>query len=109
MQVGLSDNVDLAWLQGHLLNEAAALHVLVQAGMRPRDAREILQLRVLDTSASANVRVDLRGDATFWINDLETDEMYRCAGLPESCSDSSMRLCRCTCDNVILSRTKWEG
>ena len=79
MQVGLSDNVDLAWLQGHLLNEVVALDALVRAGMRPTDARAVLQLRVQDTSASATVRVNLTGDATFWLNDLESDEPYKCA------------------------------
>jgi hypothetical protein len=79
VQVLLEDNIDLAWLQGHLLQDLQAIESLAEAGMHPDDAQRILQLRAHDKSGRASVRVNLTGDATFWLNDLEKDSVYRSA------------------------------
>jgi hypothetical protein len=77
MQVDLRDNLDVAWLQDVLLRDAKVLHALRSAGFHAQDAMEVLQLRAYDESHAASVRVDLSGEACFWLNDLESDKSYQ--------------------------------
>lgn len=75
----MRDNLDLAWLQDVLLRDASQVQSLVAAGLHPQDAMRVLHLRAHDESERASVRVDLSGEASFWLNDLESDATYKCA------------------------------
>jgi hypothetical protein len=78
MQVSVADNINSATLQSMLLSDAKLAESLHAAGMHPVDAMSILRLRALDHSSNPAIRLDLRAEHCFWLNDLEKDETYRC-------------------------------
>ena len=78
VQVPLDDNLDLSWLQGFLLQDLKSMSSLVHAGVESDVAQQVLQLRAHDQSSRTAVRVNLTSEASFWLNDLEKDSMYRC-------------------------------
>jgi hypothetical protein len=78
LKVSTVDNIDLAWLQSHLLQDLQSIETLVDAGLHPTDASKVLMLRADEGAGKTNVRVNLTGDSTFWLNDIESDEIYRC-------------------------------
>lgn len=89
VQVPLDDNLDLAWLQGVLLQDARSMASLVEIGLNADTAQRVLQLRAHDQSGRTAVRVNLTSEATFWLNDLERDSMYKCAAAAMCCQCSS--------------------
>jgi hypothetical protein len=95
MQVDLRDNLDTAWLQDVLLRDARVLHALRSAGLHAQDAMKVLQLRALDESNTASVRVDISGNSSFWLNDLESDKSYQFGPLLMSMAVDICKETRC--------------
>ena len=96
MQISTADNVDLAWLQEHLLRDQRLSAALVDAGVPAEDASKLLQLRAHDKTIQADVRVNLTGSECFWLNDIENDAPYKCATL--RCPDNGCLACHDTCN-----------
>jgi hypothetical protein len=71
--------VDLGWLLDHMRQDLLAIEALSDAGLQPQDAQRVLHLRAHDKAGQSTVRVNLTGEETFWLNDLERDDVYRCA------------------------------
>lgn len=77
MQIETVENINFAVLESVLLRDAMSVAALNAAGLHPSDARAMLSLRAHDRSAQPSVRLDLRSEACFWLNDLEKDPVYR--------------------------------
>lgn len=77
MQVDTDENINFAVLESVLLRDALSVATMHRAGLHAQDARAVLGLRAHDQSAKPSVRLDLRSDTCFWLNDLEKDSAYR--------------------------------
>lgn len=77
VQIETVENINFAVLESVLLRDAMSVAALNAAGLHPGDARAMLSLRAHDRSAQPSVRLDLRTEACFWLNDLEKDPVYR--------------------------------
>lgn len=77
VQIETVENINFAVLESVLLRDALSVAALHAAGMHSEDARAILSLRAHDQSTQPVVRLDLRSETCFWLNDLEKDPAYR--------------------------------
>jgi hypothetical protein len=85
------DLVELTKLQDVLLHDTKLQTSLLAAGFHPTDAAAVMAARAADRTGTGAVRVDLRGEATFWLNDLERDSLYRYARVTAQSSCSCTR------------------